>query len=39
MRPLGQVLKKLGIHPALEKGFSSIYGYTSGADEIRHLGG
>jgi hypothetical protein len=33
---LGQTLKKLGIHPALEKGFDSIYGYTSDADGIRH---
>jgi hypothetical protein len=33
---LGQALKKLGIHPALEKGFSAIYGYTSDADGIRH---
>ncbi len=33
---LGQALKKIGIHPALEKGFSSIYGYTSDADGIRH---
>ena len=33
---LGQALKKLGIHPALEQGFSKIYGYTSDADGIRH---
>ena len=33
---VGQALKKLGIHPALEKGFSAIYGYTSDADGIRH---
>lgn len=37
---LGQVLKKLkdeiNLHPALESGFSSIYGYTSSADGIRH---
>lgn len=33
---LGQALKKIGIHPALEKGFSSIYGYTSDASGIRH---
>jgi hypothetical protein len=33
---LGQALKKIGIHPALEKGFSAIYGYTSDADGIRH---
>jgi AbiJ-like protein len=33
---LGQALKKIGVHPALEKGFSAIYGYTSDADGIRH---
>lgn len=37
---LGQALKKIGqataIHPALEKGFSSIYGYTSDSGGIRH---
>jgi hypothetical protein len=35
---LGQAIKKLdlNLHPALEKGFSSIYGYTSDADGIRH---
>jgi hypothetical protein len=33
---LGQALKKLSIHSALEKGFSAIYGYTSDADGIRH---
>jgi hypothetical protein len=33
---LGQALKKLAIHPALEKGFTAIYGYTSDADGIRH---
>lgn len=37
---LGQALKQIdglvGLHPALEKGFSSIYGYTSAADGIRH---
>lgn len=33
---LGQALKVLGIHPALEKGFSAIYGYTSDAQGIRH---
>ncbi len=37
---LGRVLKtikdKIGLHPALEKGFSNIYGYTSDADGIRH---
>lgn len=39
-RNLGQALKKIkdsvGLHPALEKGMSSIYGYTSDADGIRH---
>jgi hypothetical protein len=37
---LGQALKKIkdsvGLHPALEKGFSSIYGYTSDEGGIRH---
>jgi hypothetical protein len=37
---LGQALKKIkdmvGLHPALEKGMSSIYGYTSDAEGIRH---
>jgi len=33
---LGQALKKIGIHPSLEKGFSAIYGYTSDADGIRN---
>ena len=37
---MGQALKlikeKVGLHSALEKGFSSIYGYTSDADGIRH---
>jgi AbiJ N-terminal domain 4 len=33
---LGQALKRIGIHPALEKGFAAIYGYTSDADGIRH---
>ena len=37
---LRQALKKIkdlvGLHPALEKGMSSIYGYTSDADGIRH---
>jgi len=37
---LGQALKvikdKIGLHPALEKSFSSLYGYTSDAEEIRH---
>lgn len=37
---LGSVLKKLEqekeLHPALKKAFSSLYGYTSDADGIRH---
>ena len=37
---LGQALKivenKVGLHGALKKGFSSLYGYTSSADGIRH---
>jgi len=33
---LGKALKQIGIHPALEKGFLAIYGYTSDADGIRH---
>ena len=37
---LGQALKlievKAGLHPALKKGFSSIYGYTSDEGGIRH---
>lgn len=37
---LGKALKnlrgKIEIHPALEQGFSKIYGYTSDSDGIRH---
>jgi hypothetical protein len=33
---LGKALKRIGVHPALEKGFSAIYGYTSDAQGIRH---
>lgn len=37
---LGQALKliedKVGLHPALKSGFSSIYGYTSNEGGIRH---
>ncbi len=37
---LGQALKQLeqghGLHPALKKAFSSLYGYTSDAGGIRH---
>ena len=31
--------KKIGIHPALEKAFSSLYGYTSDEGGIRHAEG
>jgi len=37
---LGQLIKKMdaeiGLHPALDKAFSSLYGYTSDKDGIRH---
>ena len=38
---MGQALKVIerkgiGLHGALKKGFSSLYGYTSDADGIRH---
>lgn len=37
---LGQALKevetKIGLHGALKKGFSNLYGYTSSAEGIRH---
>lgn len=37
---LGEAIKELkshvGLHPALEKAFSSMYGYTSDAEGIRH---
>jgi len=33
---LGDALKRIGVHKALERGFSAIYGYTSDADGIRH---
>jgi len=33
---VGKALKQIGVHPALEKGFSAIYGYTSDAQGIRH---
>lgn len=37
---LGQLLKRIedqvGLHPALRSAFSSLYGYTSDADGIRH---
>lgn len=33
---LDKIKGKLKIHPALEKGFKQIYGYTSDSDGIRH---
>lgn len=33
---LGQLVKKIGVHPALRTAFSSLYGYTSDEDGIRH---
>jgi hypothetical protein len=33
---LDKIKEKLKIHPALEKGFKNIYGYTSDSDGIRH---
>lgn len=37
---LGKALKiikdKIGLHTALEQGFSKLYGYTSDSDGIRH---
>ncbi len=33
---LKQLKAKVALHPALEKAFSSIYGYTSDAEGIRH---
>lgn len=33
---IDELSKKIDIHPALKRGFSSIYGYTSTADGIRH---
>lgn len=33
---LAGALKKIDVHPALQKGFSAIYGYASDADGIRH---
>lgn len=37
---LGQLIKKIeetvGLHPALRAAFSSLYGYTSDEDGIRH---
>ena len=34
---LGDALKRIGVHKALEKGFGAIYGYTNDADGIRHV--
>ncbi len=36
VKPLQSVSKELGLHPALTKGFISLYGYTSDAGGIRH---
>jgi hypothetical protein len=33
---LSQIKDRVGLHPALVRGFSAIYGYTSDADGIRH---
>jgi len=33
---LGNLIKKLDLHPALQSAFSSLYGYTSDEDGIRH---
>jgi hypothetical protein len=33
---LSKALKQIGLHPALEKGFNAIYGYTSDDSGIRH---
>ena len=33
---LDKIKGKLKIHPALERGFKQIYGYTSDTDGIRH---
>jgi hypothetical protein len=35
-KALKQLKKQLGLHGALEKAFSSMYGYSSDADGIRH---
>ena len=35
-KALKQLKKRLGLHGALEKAFSSMYGYSSDADGIRH---
>jgi len=33
---LDLIEKKIGLHPALKRSFSSLYGYTSSAEGIRH---
>ncbi|MFB0504730.1 MAG: hypothetical protein ACETWE_12930 [Candidatus Bathyarchaeia archaeon] len=33
----GQRLKKIDLHPALRKGFSSLYGYTCSAHGMIHV--
>jgi hypothetical protein len=33
---LGEIEKKVNIHPALKSSFTKLYGYTSDADGIRH---
>ena len=33
---MNELSRKLELHPALKKGFSSLYGYTSTAEGIRH---
>ena len=33
---IGKVKKKVQLHPALERAFDKLYGYTSSADGIRH---
>jgi len=33
---LKKIKDKIGLHPALEKGFGAIYGYTSDQGGIRH---
>lgn len=35
-KALGLIEDRVGLHPALKKGYSSIYGYTSQAEGIRH---
>ena len=33
---LGQLIKKLNIHPALKEAFANLYGWTSDEDGVRH---